>query len=464
MTDNQNSPDSRPDSWVSRDHESSRGANDPWSGTPHASGNGSPWGTGGSSAGKSQQWGGSAWGTASQPSTPPGPQRDDRSSAVPATTTKGTKRGPGRTVAGGLLALLLAIGAGGAAGWYVANETPQVSQSSSAPALGNSDGKPAAPVSTKDWTSTAKKVTDSVVSIQVQTTNGGGQGSGVIVDDKGHIVTNNHVVAGASRSGSISVAMGNLAYDASVVGTDPSSDLAVLKLNTVPKGLKPIQFADSGKLVVGQGVMAIGNPLGLSGSVTTGVISALNRPVTTSGEREGVIRNTDVVVTNAIQTSAPINPGNSGGALVDSEGRLIGINSSIASLSSSEDGNTSGSIGIGFAIPANQVKNIADQLISNGKARHALLGLSASDAQAEKSDGSKMMGALVRTVTPGGVADKAGIKKNDLIVAVNGTTVGSSTSLVARVREQPVGSTVKIKILRDGKDQEVTATLRDAKR
>jgi 2-hexadecenal reductase len=258
--------------------------------------------------------------------------------------------------------------------------------------------------------------------------------------------------------------MGNLAYDASVVGTDPSSDLAVLKLNTVPKGLKPIQFADSGKLVVGQGVMAIGNPLGLSGSVTTGVISALNRPVTTSGEREGVIRNTDVVVTNAIQTSAPINPGNSGGALVDSGGRLIGINSSIASLSSSEDGNTSGSIGIGFAIPANQVKNIADQLISNGKARHALLGLSASDAQAEKSDGSKMMGALVRTVTPGGVADKAGIKKNDLIVAVNGTTVGSSTSLVARVREQPVGSTVKIKILRDGKDQEVTATLRDAKR
>ncbi len=204
-----------------------------------------------------------------------------------------------------------------------------------------------------DWTAVAKAVSPSVVSIDVTTQQGSGAGSGVILDDNGHVLTNNHVVGDATGSGAINVTLADgRTYEATIVGTDPSTDLAVIKLASAPSDLTPISLGDSAVLKVGDPVMAVGNPLGLSGTVTTGIVSALNRPVSTSEASPSPNGQTssDTVVTNAIQTSAAINPGNSGGALVNAKGELIGINSSIASLGASE-GSQSGNIGIGFAIP-----------------------------------------------------------------------------------------------------------------
>ncbi|AMS07157.1 trypsin [Acidipropionibacterium acidipropionici] len=311
--------------------------------------------------------------------------------------------------------------------------------------------------SAPDWTATASAVSDSVVSISIRSSNGTAAGSGVVLDSKGNIVTNNHVVASASGS-DIQVALGDRTYTAAVVGTDPSSDLAVIRLSSPPKSLKPISFGNSDKLSVGAPVMAIGNPLGLSGSVTTGIISALNRPVSTSSSDQQSSSGDDVVVTNAIQTSAPINPGNSGGALINAGGQLIGINSSIASLSSGSSSSQSGSIGIGFAIPANLVKNITDQLISTGKAKHAFLGLTTQDATATV-DGVQVNGAGVRSVESGAPADKAGVREGDVVIKVNSTTVTSGEGLVGLVRSRKVGEKVTLTLVRDGAEQKVSATL-----
>jgi putative serine protease PepD len=300
-----------------------------------------------------------------------------------------------------------------------------------------------------------------VVSITVQSGQGGGAGSGVVLNANGDIVTNNHVVAAEGSGGSITVGIGDKTYPAAVVGTDPSTDLAVIRLKQVPKNLQPIDFGNSDTLNVGAPVMAIGNPLGLSGSVTTGIISALNRPVTTSASEQGQASGSDssgVVVTSAIQTSAPINPGNSGGALVNASGQLIGINSSIASLSSGSSGSQSGSIGIGFAIPANQVRNITDQLIATGKARHAFLGITTDDGTATV-DGATTSGAAVRSVQPGSPAAKAGIQPGDVVVEMNSTNVTSGESLVGLVRARKVGEQVTLTIVRNGSQQKVSVTL-----
>ena len=226
--------------------------------------------------------------------------------------------------------------------------------------------------SNPNWTSTARVVSPSVVSIRVVSSSSRGEGSGVILDREGRIVTNFHVASPGGSRARITVALDDKrAYDAEIVGTDPDTDLAVLRLQNGPGDLKPIALGDDTKLQVGDPVMAVGNPLGLSGTVTTGIVSALNRPVPTSGQSApGSARSDTMVVTNAIQTSAAINPGNSGGALVNVSGQLVGINSSIASLSSGSD--TGGNIGIGFAIPVNEVKNVTDQLIATGSAKHAL--------------------------------------------------------------------------------------------
>ena len=229
-----------------------------------------------------------------------------------------------------------------------------------------------------NWAVTAAAVSPSVVAITVTSGQGGDQGSGVIFDTSGHILTNNHVVAGAGQGSQITVTLNDLrTYDATVVGTDPSTDLAVIKLTNGPKDLKAIALGDANAITVGEPVMAVGNPLGLAGTVTTGIVSALNRPVTTSDQQQtdpfGQQSAASSVVTNAIQTSAAINPGNSGGALVNANGQLIGINSAIASLgSSSGTSSQSGNIGIGFAIPVDQAQSIADQLISSGTAETRL--------------------------------------------------------------------------------------------
>ena len=277
------------------------------------------------------------------------------------------------------------------------------------------------------------------------------------------MLTNNHVVAGAQQL-TVTLADGRT-YEAEIRGTDPSTDLAVITVKNAPSDLTPIAIGDSDKIAVGDPVMAVGNPLGLAGTVTTGIVSALNRPVTTQAESDGsqagpngqAQGSGETVVTNAIQTSAAINPGNSGGALVNASGQLVGINSAIASLGSSSGGQ-SGSIGIGFAIPVNEATSIAKQLIDSGTATHAYLGVTPQDGSA--SDGSATRaGAEVTSVGDGTPAAQAGLKVGDVIIAVNGERVESADSLVGHVREKSTGDKVTLTVLRDGTSIEVSATL-----
>jgi putative serine protease PepD len=315
-----------------------------------------------------------------------------------------------------------------------------------------------------NWAVTAAAVSPSVVAITVTSGQSGDQGSGVIFDTSGHILTNNHVVAGAGQGSKITVTLNDKrTYDATIVGTDPSTDLAVLKLTNAPKDLKAITLGDANAIKVGEPVMAVGNPLGLAGTVTTGIVSALNRPVTTSDQQpsdpSGQSTGGEPVVTNAIQTSAAINPGNSGGALVNAGGQLIGINSAIASLgSSSGSSSQSGSIGIGFAIPVNEARSIAGQLISTGTATHPFLGVSSKDGVV--ADGSaKRAAAVLTNVVSGTPADKAGLQAGDAIIAVDGNSIDGSLSLVAQVREHSVGDKVTLTIVRNGHTQDLRATL-----
>jgi putative serine protease PepD len=321
-----------------------------------------------------------------------------------------------------------------------------------------------------NWTATAAAVSPSVVAITVTAQQGEAQGSGVVIDDKGHILTNNHVVSGAGSNAQLTVTLNDgRTYKATVAGTDPSTDLAVITVANAPRDLKPIALGDSEQLKVGDAVMAVGNPLGLAGTVTTGIVSALNRPVSTQAEEnqqqnpfgQGLPggqggSDSQTVVTNAIQTSAAINPGNSGGALVNASGQLVGINSSIATQGSSSG--SSGSIGIGFAIPVNEAKIIASQLIDDGTADHAFLGVTSQDGAA--SDGSSQRaGAEIVSVSPGTPAAEAGLKKGDVVVKVDEDAVSSSEALVASIRERAVGDAVKLTVLRGGKTVTLTATL-----
>ncbi|HRC40386.1 trypsin-like peptidase domain-containing protein [Nostocoides sp.] len=300
-----------------------------------------------------------------------------------------------------------------------------------------------------DWTATAATVTPSVVAITVATQGGGSQGSGVIIDGSGHILTNNHVVDGAQEGGlQVTLADGRI-HDARIAGTDPSTDLAVVTITDPPSDLKAIALGDSAALRVGDPVMAVGNPLGLAGTVTTGIISALNRPVTT-GDNQG---QGEPVYTNAVQTSAAINPGNSGGALVDADGKLIGINSSIAST-----GSNSGNIGIGFAIPVNEAKVIADQLIATGAAEHAFLGVNLGDGEGQDGTATRA-GARIAAVTPNTPAATAGLRAGDIVVAIKGITVESRDSLIAHIRAERVGAQVTLTVLRGGARQDIEVTL-----
>jgi putative serine protease PepD len=274
------------------------------------------------------------------------------------------------------------------------------------------------------------------------------------------VLTNNHVVGAATGQGAISVTLADgRTYAASIVGTDPSTDLAVIKLASAPSDLTPISIGDSTVLKVGDPVMAVGNPLGLSGTVTTGIVSALNRPVSTSEASPSPDGQTssDTVVTNAIQTSAAINPGNSGGALVNAKGELVGINSSIASLGASE-GTQGGNIGIGFAIPVKEAQSIAAQLIKTGQAEHAFLGVSAKDTTV-KDGSAQRAGAQVASVSDATPAAQAGIKTGDVIIAVNGQPVDSSTALVGQIRAMTAGDKATVTLIRDGARQDVQVTL-----
>ncbi|WP_166822077.1 S1C family serine protease [Brevibacterium limosum] len=316
-------------------------------------------------------------------------------------------------------------------------------------------------IETPDWTQVAEKTSDSVMSIQVGTRGQvQGLGSGALYDDQGHVITNNHVVAPADTpDGEIAVTMKNgETTEAKIVGRDPSTDIAVIKLEQVPDSVKPLVIGDSKKLTVGDPVMALGNPLGLANTVTTGIVSALDRPVSTENIGEDASsQEKEMTITNAIQTDAAINPGNSGGPLVNGDGEFIGVNSAAASLSQGEGGQ-SGSIGIGFAIPANQAVMIADQLISSGKAQHPFLGITLTDGHIN-SGGISRGSAKVQSVAGGSPAAKGGVKDGDDIIEVAGTKVNNAIALRALVRAQPVNTPVEVTVVRGGQEQKLDVTL-----
>ena len=299
-----------------------------------------------------------------------------------------------------------------------------------------------------DWTAVAKEVSDSVVAIDVATSDGEAKGSGVVISDKGYIATNNHVISGAQQI-QVTLASGAV-YSAKVVGTDTTTDLAVIKLDNPPSDLKVAEFADSDNLAVGEAVMAIGNPLGYDDTATTGIVSALNRPVTVTDD------DNNAIVTNAVQIDAAINPGNSGGPTFNAAGQVIGINSSIASTASSSG--TAGSIGIGFAIPSNLVKRVTNEIIDNGSVKHVVLGITIKSSSVE-ADGVTRGCAQVQAVTDGGPASKAGVKAGDSIVAFNGKAVNNNYSLLGYVRASAMGDKVKLTVVRGGSTMDLEVTL-----
>jgi putative serine protease PepD len=325
--------------------------------------------------------------------------------------------------------------------------------------------------SPKSYAGIAAKVLPSVVSINVTGANESDTGSGVILQSDGYILTNNHVIAAASGGGSVSVSFNDgTSASAKVIGADSLDDLAVIKV--AKTGLTPASLGNSLDVQVGDPVLAVGSPLGLTGTVTAGIVSALNRPVETqeenqqqqqqlqnpfgSGGGSGSTQTVNPTVIDAIQTDAAINPGNSGGALVDEAGQVIGINSAIASLGQeSIDGSQSGSIGVGFAIPINEARTIANELISSGHASHPLLGVSLED----QTSSTGIDRAIVHTVTAGGPAAKAGIKDGDVITAIDGTATEGSDAVIAMIRSHQPGQKVTVTIQRGSATKTVTATL-----
>ena len=299
----------------------------------------------------------------------------------------------------------------------------------------------------------AARVSPSVVSIEVSKGNTGGSGSGFFLDSTGHILTNNHVISLAATAGAtIQVKLANgKNYGAKLVGRDVSYDLAVIKIAVTDA--PALQLGDSDKIQVGDGVIAIGSPLGLTGTVTSGIISAKNRPVTSGGGT----RESSFI--NALQTDAAINPGNSGGPLVDLSGAVIGINSAIATTGSGFGGQ-SGSIGLGFAIPINQARKTADQLIKNGSSTYPIMGVSLDTRYT--GVGAKIPDE-VGSVSPGGPADRAGIKPGDIIIEIDGKAVDTADEAIITVRSRNVGDRIKIKFKRLGATKEVSLVLIAAK-
>ena len=299
----------------------------------------------------------------------------------------------------------------------------------------------------------AARVSPSVVSIEVRNGNSGGTGSGFFLDSSGHILTNNHVISAAATNGAdITVKLANgKNYAAKLIGRDVSYDLAVIKIAVTDA--PALQLGNSDEIQVGDGVIAIGSPLGLTGTVTSGIISAKNRPVTSGG---GTSESSFI---NALQTDAAINPGNSGGPLVDLSGAVIGINSAIATTGSSFGGQ-SGSIGLGFAIPINQAKKTADQLIKFGSSTYPIMGVSLDTRFA--GAGAKIPNTS-GSVSPGGPADRAGIAPGDVIVEIDGKSIASADEAIVSVRSHSVGDVVKVKYLRGNTTKEVTLKLVAAK-
>lgn len=345
-------------------------------------------------------------------------------------------------IAGLAIGALLGGGAGaGVATWMNDDDSPPAATNSQDSGSTDGSGSVEPAVSLDSVADVADQVQPSVVSITAPTQMGVAGGSGVILSADGEILTNNHVVEGA-QSLTVTFSDGTMA-EAEVVATDPMMDLAVIKAQDV-SGLTPARLGDSGELAVGEQVVAIGSPLGLEGTVTTGIVSSVQRPVAAGGQGQGGSQS----FIDAVQTDAPINPGNSGGPLVNMAGEVVGINTAIYT-----DGTSQGSIGLGFAIPIDQAKPIVDELRNGQAPTHARLGVEIGPPQ----DGSR--GAAIRGVVSGTAADEAGFQTGDIVTKVNDRLIVDSTELIAATRSFRPGDTVTVTYTRDGEEHTTEVTL-----
>ncbi|MEV8311248.1 trypsin-like peptidase domain-containing protein [Streptomyces flavidovirens] len=362
----------------------------------------------------------------------------------------------GTLLVGALLIALVAGGIGGGVGAYIERnggitrvELPQAQPV---------DGKGRAPDSVAGIAASALP---SVVTLHVSGAGEQGTGTGFVLDAKGHILTNDHVVEPAGTDGTINITFsGGQTAKAELVGKDSGYDLAVVRVLGVD-GLKPLPLGNSENVQVGDPVVAIGEPFDLQNTVTSGIISAKERPITAGGEKGD---GSDVSYVNALQTDAPINPGNSGGPLVDAQARVIGINSAIRAADNSAglEGSQGGSIGLGFAIPINQGKRVAEELINTGKATHPVIGVTLDMKYA--GDGARVgtKGADGPSVTPGGPGARAGIAPRDVITEVNGQKVHNGQELIVKIRAHRPGDRLELTVVRAGKERTVSVTLGSA--
>ncbi|MCM4076914.1 S1C family serine protease [Paractinoplanes hotanensis] len=370
--------------------------------------------------------------------------------ATPVDQQQPRGNGRGRKVfVAGAAAVLIALGAGGVG----AATALAFDDDGTSPSVQTGNSSVTRVVDRSSLAQIASAVQDSVVSI----TTGNGEGSGVVISTDGYVVTNNHVVATAQGDKVTVIFADGKKADAAIVGTDPRTDLAVVKTSGL-SDLKAATFGSSAKMQVGDTVLAIGSPLGLEGSVTAGIISAKDRTIQSSGEGEQQSpfgnnqqqqQGSSTTMSGLLQTDAPINPGNSGGALVNTNGEVIGINSAIATSGST------GNIGLGFAIPSDKAKQVADDLMAGKKVSHPALGVSVTPAE----NG----GALVSSVTPGSAAASAGLQQGDVITSADGKTIGDSDDLVAAVQSGTVGQKMTLDYTRDGEKKQITVTLAEAK-
>ncbi|MFI7686068.1 trypsin-like peptidase domain-containing protein [Streptomyces griseoaurantiacus] len=367
------------------------------------------------------------------------------------------KSGRGGLVAAVLVAALVAGGLGGGLGYTLAKDNDSSGSTTVSASQSGGDVKRAA----GSVAGVAARALPSTVTIEAEGSNGeGGTGTGFVFDKEGHIVTNNHVVAEAVEGGKLSATFPDgKKYEAEVVGHAQGYDVAVIKLKNAPSNLRPLALGDSDKVAIGDSTIAIGAPFGLSNTVTTGIISAKNRPVASSDGQSG----SSTSYMSALQTDASINPGNSGGPLLDAQGAVIGINSAIQSSSNGGLGGGSGqagSIGLGFAIPINQAKYVAQELIRTGKPVYPVIGASVS--LEDGTGGAKITTQGVNgsdAVTSGGPADKAGLKSGDVITKLDDRVIDSGPTLIGEIWTHRPGDKVDLTYKRDGKTHTVDLTL-----
>lgn len=378
------------------------------------------------------------------PMTPAGlPEADQAPLAQPlpqyfASAPKKSRLGVA-VIGGAAVTALLGGAVGGAVGYSVANSSAPAAVASATIAAGSASIS----VTGNSVVDLAAAVQPAVVQLDVTGSTGSGTGSGFVISPDGYIVTNNHVAGPAGKDGSISVTFADgKTAKGTLVGASPDYDLAVVKVDR--SGLQTVPMGVSNSLKVGQSVIAIGSPLGLQGTVTSGIVSALDRPVT-AGEGGG-----DTSFINAIQTDAAINPGNSGGPLINSAGEVIGVNSAIASMGAAA-GQQAGSIGLGFAIPIDTVKRVTSELIKNGSASTPVIGV-------QLDTGFTGEGAKVGEVTSGGAAEAAGMQSGDVITQIEAKKIVDSTALVVAIRSHAPGDTVTLTVVRNG-DQVVKLLL-----